>query len=450
MPAFKTANVHTVLEDSGGRAIPVLIQNAVAATDYPLGMEVAIRQPWVTTVTRPDTCTGILVDNPAHLVDLKAPIVPSDLERKAGFSEHIGPVAINIGKEVHNTGRRGLFATRDVRPGELVLVSKAMAAVEEKKGVEGPITWGLLIDNGSTNRAMPLMDRLISSPLQELISNLVRLVQHHPRCAHQLFNLAVADEPTTNIPPLSLFDPARGWSGDLLLVDVSRIRRAILTNAFSTKDGIYGLWALPSFLNHGCDPNCTVRYEGDVQVIQAYSEIASGQELVTTYFDIDRTYFYRQKRARKWGFTCSCPRCIFEEKLCDSMPLFMNLSKRLHDMYEASLPELDSEGLVPKASNHSAALSNEVENMLQLDQRCATMTPQQKRWIRTSFSRSARAYSTSCYSRKSSVRCRYDSQALGGEKVRGNQASIFCWLLPRSRPLLRPQLRLWRFPAVLA
>lgn len=456
VPAFKAGGVHTVLEDASGRAIPVVIHHAKAATDFPAGMEVAICQPCFMTITRPDKCVGIMVDNPAYLLDLNAPRVSEDPmsypATTAGCSEHIGPVEIGIGKEVHNDGRRGLFASRFVRRGELLFRTQALATGQNRRHLPGGNAWGLILSSNMTRGSL-LSDHLLDPTIEDLVGNLVRLVQKHPRCAHQLYSLALSDSPTTEVPPASLFDPAAKEVYPPLPVDVNRIRRTVLTNVAKTGDGKgSGLWALPSFLNHNCDPNCVVTYQGDVQIIHAFSDIPAGMELSVGYWDTERTWYFRQKKARGFRFVCSCPRCAYEEKLADDVPKFADLSKQWHENYEAQLCESDLDGMdslddpPPRARPApSSGLRNELENLFQRDYHFTSATPQQKDWVRTSFSR---AYSSGCSDsrvgkRALSVTCADKYSVLQGARSWVSHCSMLGSFFPRRLSLCRPLMKLF-------
>lgn len=406
VPPYKSGGVHTVLEDSSGSAVPVVIHHAAAA-DYPVGMEVALLQPCFMTLTRPDKCVGILVDNPASVVDLRSSGISgnqgSDLAASPGCSEHIGPVRIGLGGDDHNNGRRGLFATRDVRKGDMLMRGNPLATGEKKKSKSDML--GMVLSGGSMDSVTALIDRLVVNTTQQLIANLVKLTRQDPRSAHQLYSLAVADDPTKRIPSMELFDASSRKTYDPLQIDVGRIRRAVMTNVAGTPDGLYsGLYVLSSFMNHDCDPNCSVSYEGVTQEVRAHADVPSGEELTLGYFETRTTWFFRQGKSKGLHFACSCPRCRFEDRLSKTVPSFRDVSKQWHDLYEAHMmvlqdgitdPSAFSPGGRPRSKESVVALEAELEkNMRLLRGSLPDLTPQQARWIRRSFSPPTRAYSS--------------------------------------------------------
>ncbi|KAG0490809.1 hypothetical protein HPP92_007672 [Vanilla planifolia] len=74
-----------------------------------------------------------------------------------------------------------------------------------------------------------------------------------------------------------------------------------------------GLWLLPSFVNHSCCPNARRLHVGDRVVVHASRDIKSGEEITFAYFDVLQPLGQRREMAKRWGFLCSCARCRFEE-----------------------------------------------------------------------------------------------------------------------------------------
>jgi SET and MYND domain-containing protein len=65
-----------------------------------------------------------------------------------------------------------------------------------------------------------------------------------------------------------------------------------------------------SLLNHSCDPNAVVLFDGAAAILRALKPIAAGDELTISYIDraSDR-YERRQQLLSQYFFTCSCSRC---------------------------------------------------------------------------------------------------------------------------------------------
>ncbi|CAM6118573.1 unnamed protein product [Calypogeia fissa] len=78
---------------------------------------------------------------------------------------------------------------------------------------------------------------------------------------------------------------------------------------------VWGVWLLPSFINHSCAPNCHRMIVGKTMFIRAAVPIAAGEELTLPYFDIFEPLTIRDAHCKTFGFRCECPRCTFERSL---------------------------------------------------------------------------------------------------------------------------------------
>jgi SET and MYND domain-containing protein len=65
-----------------------------------------------------------------------------------------------------------------------------------------------------------------------------------------------------------------------------------------------------SLLNHSCDPNAVVLFDGAAAIVRALKPIAAGDEITISYVDRATDRFERQRQlASQYFFTCSCSRC---------------------------------------------------------------------------------------------------------------------------------------------
>jgi SET and MYND domain-containing protein len=72
-----------------------------------------------------------------------------------------------------------------------------------------------------------------------------------------------------------------------------------------------GLYILPSFLNHSCQPNCTVLFDGLRMSVRSLQDIEPGQQLYITYYsDLHAHPNERQESLKnRYHFNCQCRRC---------------------------------------------------------------------------------------------------------------------------------------------
>mmetsp|Transcript_25258 Transcript_25258/g.47756 ORF Transcript_25258/g.47756 Transcript_25258/m.47756 type:complete len:320 (-) Transcript_25258:200-1159(-) len=76
-----------------------------------------------------------------------------------------------------------------------------------------------------------------------------------------------------------------------------------------------GVYLVPSFLNHSCDPNVGVEFpdNNSTMVLRARRDIQAGEQLHITYIDASATREVRQKELHwGYGFKCDCARCSEE------------------------------------------------------------------------------------------------------------------------------------------
>ncbi|XP_053567018.1 histone-lysine N-methyltransferase SMYD3 [Bombina bombina] len=70
-----------------------------------------------------------------------------------------------------------------------------------------------------------------------------------------------------------------------------------------------------SLLNHSCDPNCLIVFDGKCLLLQTIKEISKGEELTVSYIDVNRPSHIRQKQLqRQYCFICNCHLCLTKDK----------------------------------------------------------------------------------------------------------------------------------------
>ncbi|GAB6027434.1 hypothetical protein CHUAL_001697 [Chamberlinius hualienensis] len=212
-------------------------------------------------------------------------------------ADYVGPVKV---VEVPGRGR-GIIVTEDVKPGTLLIVSKALAFAFIKSGEE----------------------------VDELYSKVVQCVTKNPNFyVSKVYDLHSGDGYSHQEPTLF------GDSENKLepVVDVERIKKICATNVFSADriypaDGLdpakndltvetagFGLFHLPSFINHSCIPNVYEMFYNDVMCIRACLPIKSGEEISFSYVPLFGLSFEeRQQRLRSRGFSCTCFLCQLDE-----------------------------------------------------------------------------------------------------------------------------------------
>jgi hypothetical protein len=99
--------------------------------------------------------------------------------------------------------------------------------------------------------------------------------------------------------------------------DVVRLLDILACNSFAIVNGIdisnpvgKGLYILPSFLNHSCEPNCAYVHDGLKMSIRSIRDIEPGTQLYITYTELTDPLEKRRESLKDgYHFTCKCQRC---------------------------------------------------------------------------------------------------------------------------------------------
>ncbi|XP_078213311.1 histone-lysine N-methyltransferase SMYD3 isoform X10 [Callithrix jacchus] len=92
-----------------------------------------------------------------------------------------------------------------------------------------------------------------------------------------------------------------------------------ICNAEMQEVGV-GLYPSISLLNHSCDPNCSVVFNGPHLLLRAVRDVEVGEELTICYLDMLMTSEERRKQLRdQYCFECDCFRCQTQDKDADML-----------------------------------------------------------------------------------------------------------------------------------
>ncbi|KAM6278950.1 histone-lysine N-methyltransferase SMYD3 [Porphyrio hochstetteri] len=103
-------------------------------------------------------------------------------------------------------------------------------------------------------------------------------------------------------------------------VDFFQIFAKVTCNCFSISNGEMqdvgvGVYPSMSLLNHSCDPNCVIIFEGYQLLLRSIREIQIGEELTISYIESLMPTSERQKQLmRQYCFECDCLLCQNQEK----------------------------------------------------------------------------------------------------------------------------------------
>ncbi|XWS64240.1 hypothetical protein CRYUN_Cryun06bG0169400 [Craigia yunnanensis] len=223
------------------------------------------------------------------------------------LAECIGPVLVKRSE----ISVRGLFATKNIDAGTLLLVTKAIA-----------IERGILGGEDSGENAQLVMWKNFIDKVKEAVTKCQR--------TQLLINMLSTgeNEEGLEVPDMSFFRPEvekNGCSKEKLdmdkilsILDVnSLVEEAVSAKVLGKNSDFYGvgLWVLASFINHACNPNARRLHVGDYVIVHASRDIKAREEITFMYFDTLSRLDKRVEMSKSWGFNCKCRRCKFEEAL---------------------------------------------------------------------------------------------------------------------------------------
>lgn len=217
--------------------------------------------------------------------------------------------------EIRDAGSHGngLFASRNIGAGELILCEKACCVAFDSDRARPNFT---ILDAKS--------HRQLTGTQALLFFGLVGKLLHAPADARCFFNIYDAGYPfKTPTEPID----------DSVPVDAFRVQTIVQHNAFgcptlsttsneakkqSNNSAGYpstGLWVTAAYTNHACNGNAMRSFIGDMMILRATRDIAESDEILMPYrlpnADHDATQAELQKI---WGFTCDCALCAAERK----------------------------------------------------------------------------------------------------------------------------------------
>lgn len=211
---------------------------------------------------------------------------------------YVGPVKIGCS----GGSGRGLFLTKSVRAGELLLCTEAV--------VIGP----------NDQLLTALRERMEqSSELQDAVLALVS-DPSAPKSSVPVQSLNKLAKPSR-----MLKDPKLVSASKQELINILRLNKYALTrvNAKAVPPEITqhpdcsGLWLIEAFINSSCCPNVQRINVRDHMFLRASRDLEEGAELFTCYARPLRPYDQRHTSLETYGFHCECERCQLEDEILD-------------------------------------------------------------------------------------------------------------------------------------
>ncbi|OHE96049.1 hypothetical protein CORC01_08586 [Colletotrichum orchidophilum] len=239
---------------------------------------------------------------------------------------YTGPVEVR-----HSPGRgRGLFTSKAVKAGDLLLCEKAFAynyAGEDD-----------VISRQNVKILMSLdSKRMTMGGQADLISSLVQKLHHNPHVASRFTDLHRGNYRSGGTTEQSISAVDTFLVATTVGLNCFGAPRASILNWENTggQKKSYttcGIWSLASHINHSCVGNCRRSFIGDMMVVRASRDMDADTELLMSYRPPDEGASYKetQKNLQHWDFICRCELC--EEKKSVSKQTFQKRQGLLRDL----------------------------------------------------------------------------------------------------------------------
>ncbi|OQU93599.1 SET domain-containing protein [Cladophialophora immunda] len=233
-------------------------------------------------------------------------------------STYVGPVSIR-----KSNGRgRGLFTTKAVKAGELLLCEKAFAHAfvdTEKAGGLENVT--ILVNSETSSMTVGAQSELINLIVQKLYRNpsLATVITSLHHGSYTPVNVSEVDgTPVVDtflverIINLNCFGcPLSSRESHLRTMDDKAEQKVIANEKLFHSCGI---WPMASYINHCCYSNARRAFIGDMMIVRATRDLAPDTEITFWYHMPDPIrYEERQKKFRHWDFKCDCIICQDDE-----------------------------------------------------------------------------------------------------------------------------------------
>ncbi|KAK2050706.1 SET domain-containing protein [Colletotrichum somersetense] len=228
---------------------------------------------------------------------------------------------------------RGLFTTKSVKAGELLLCPKAFSYVYADQN-----------DHTASQNLKVLMnldsEKMTMGGQATLVSTVVQKLYHNPETASRFMDLYHGD-----------YEVVNGFPGEQVVVDTFLVERIIGLNCFGAprttleyskksqgdrSQTTCGIWTTASFINHSCVGNCSRSFIDDMMVVRASRDLDVGAELLFCYQVPKEGADYQaiQKGLKSGVLICRCELC--EEKKATSEPAFQK-RQQLLQILESSM-----------------------------------------------------------------------------------------------------------------
>ena len=294
-----------------------------------------------------DTASPVLQRERELLRNTEGEFDFAELEMKAGRKEEIqigdfiGPLSIAQSSE----GSYSLCVTRDVKKGEIILVSKAVAysACTTEVNSNCNLNESASPNSASTEHTTNLKNKLRCKAKYSVLA------------LHRIYHLFYRNSEEA---PVSIelycsngFQEIRDKAcPNYVLSDLEQVARnhfySVTPSGSShvklgCKNTARGIWYLPSFINHSCLATGHQRFIGDISVACVDTDLCTGAEITLSYIPVYDCTCVEERREllSEWGIECNCKLCDFESDSRNTELLQRAIRTRTNSLRLSSLTD---------------------------------------------------------------------------------------------------------------
>lgn len=239
---------------------------------------------------------------------------------------------------------RGLFATKDIKHGDVVFVEKAFyVAYGDKENKNNAI----LLDVKS--------NRINAGTHNQLIYGTIDKMRWNPGQANKYFNLYAGPNYQNDEQDGEKAKAKAPIVGEAAIIDTFRVQAIAQYNGFSCPEvksskefvdeteredeGAAGIWLHASYANHSCLQNTSRSFIGDMMIVRALRDIKAGEEIFMMYYPPDKSPAERERVDNSYKFQCDCPLCKINRQVPASVMEKRNaIRKQVKDLMAANKP----------------------------------------------------------------------------------------------------------------
>ncbi|KAI0719169.1 hypothetical protein C8T65DRAFT_725512 [Cerioporus squamosus] len=232
-------------------------------------------------------------------------------EIRLDIADHTGPLEVRT--MAHRGGGRGVVATKDLRAGDVLMVTKPFTSVYASDLPKDKMimTLDFISNTGKESTHAVLLARIIDK------------IYGNPDLHDEVFHLYAGPDytsPPGAYPPVSRNPVSVEPLNPKVDIDVAKLEAICTYNNFSPsrlenhradsqRAKPTGLYPLASLFNHSCSANALWYCIGDVMIIRATGPIPAGTEITIRYSG-EESYEDRQAALKKHMVElCACPLC---------------------------------------------------------------------------------------------------------------------------------------------